>query len=64
MKIEHLQAAADAVAASADVWTGFSAQDAKVCVEAYLAASNAKPCLHIRLNVDTCEDCGAKFEFA
>jgi hypothetical protein len=33
-----LHAAADAVAASADIWAGFSTQDAKVCVDAYLAA--------------------------
>ncbi len=34
-----LAAAADAVERSADVWAGFSMQDAKVCVDAYLAAS-------------------------
>jgi hypothetical protein len=33
-----LHAAADAVAASADIWAGFSTQDAKVCVDAYLTA--------------------------
>jgi hypothetical protein len=33
-----LHAAADAVAASDDIWAGFSTQDAKVCVDAYLAA--------------------------
>jgi hypothetical protein len=33
-----LHAAADAVAASAGIWAGFSTQDAKVCVDAYLAA--------------------------
>jgi hypothetical protein len=34
-----LAKAADAVSKSADVWHGFSIQDAKVCVDAYLAAS-------------------------
>jgi hypothetical protein len=31
-------AAADAVSKSADVWQGFAIQDAKVCIDAYLAA--------------------------
>lgn len=30
---------------------------------ALLAASQPKPCLHIRLHNDTCEDCGATFLF-
>ncbi|MGB8510215.1 MAG: hypothetical protein WCD76_17685 [Pyrinomonadaceae bacterium] len=34
-----LAKAADAVSKSTDVWHGFSIQDAKVCVDAYLAAS-------------------------
>ena len=38
-----LHAAADAVAASADVWEGFSTQDAKVCVDAYLAYAAPRP---------------------
>lgn len=25
-------------------------------------AETPKPCLHVRLNVNVCEDCGAKFE--
>jgi hypothetical protein len=30
---------------------------------AVLAASQPKPCLHVRLRNDTCEDCGATFLF-
>lgn len=37
-----LQSAAKAVEAIGDVWTGFSMQDAKVCVNAYLAVAGAK----------------------
>lgn len=36
-----LATAADAVSKSADVWQGFGIQDAKVCVDAYHAATPA-----------------------
>jgi hypothetical protein len=53
-----LHAAADAVAASADIWAGFSTQDAKVCVDAYLAAptpERAQGCSFDKYSSRICE---------
>jgi hypothetical protein len=68
-----LHAAADAVAASADIWAGFSTQDAKVCVDAYLAAPTPERAQPVgprtTLNYDgtfdtTCAHCGGNGCFA